>query len=212
MRGSKRASLLGLLSLVLQICSCIIIPKVDSIIAYSAFSACGIVSSVIFIIPSIFLSYFEVRFPYLCQEELNRRTDIGIALSGASAGGFFSVGYGIFYLMFGLFMGPYMLYGAPLEGSQILGVVVVILFILTGILGIVATLVYRDDRLPNAYLKLKFLCKISGSHSYTGRGYCKKCGAHAFRKATKDDQLGIFKLTTRRRKFINKLKKGNSVI
>jgi rRNA maturation endonuclease Nob1 len=39
-----------------------------------------------------------------------------------------------------------------------------------------------------SYYKFKFFCIRCGTHSYTGRGYCKKCGANNFRKATKDDQ------------------------
>ena len=211
MKPSKISSLLGIISLGLVICSCIINPKVDYSIAYSASFVGGIVFSVIFIIPSIFLFYFEVRFPELSEKELKKKwiSPKRRAAAGASAGSYFSVGYAITFLIWGLFTYLFTIeYEAPSEGNPILRTVVVFLFILIGILGIVAALVYRDDRSPNVYyLKLKFLCKICGAHSNTGRGYCKKCGAHAFRKAL----LWVnFKPTTRLRKFINKLKKSNS--
>ena len=185
MRCSRITSLLGISSLILQICSFIIIPAVDSVIAFGVFFIGGLVFTIIFIIPSIFLSYFEVRSPSLSQKELNRKwiSYKRRAFAKSPAGAYFSGYYGIMFLMLGPIMGSIMFYEAPPQGSPILGVILIILSILTGIFGIVAALVYRDDRSPKKHFK--FLCKKCGSFSNTRRGYCKKCGGQAWMKGRK---------------------------
>jgi hypothetical protein len=185
MRRSRITSLLGIISLILQICSYIIIPNVDSVIAFGVFFIGGLIFTIIFIIPSIFLSYFKVRFPSLSQKELKRKwiSYKRIAAAESPAGVYFSVGYGLMFLMLGSIMGATMFYEAPPKGSPILGLVLVILSILTGILGIVAALVYRDKKSPKK--PFKFLCKKCGNFSNTRRGYCKKCGAQAWMKGRK---------------------------
>jgi len=185
MRRSRITSLLGISSLILQICSYIIIPAVDSVIAFGVFFIGGLIFTIILIIPSIFLSYFEVRFPSLSQKELNRKwiSYKRRAFAKSPAGVYFSGFYGLMFLMFGSFMGAQMFIEVPPQGSPILGIVLVIFSILTGIFGIVAALVYRDDRSPKKHFK--FLCKKCGSFSNTRRGYCKKCGAQAWMKGRK---------------------------
>lgn len=156
--GSKITSLLGIVSLIMQICSYTLTITIESIITTTSF-AIGITISVFFLIPSIFLAFYEIRSPSR-GSEYERRFKGGFILrlylsgfkfSDHPLGAIFSLLYGISFLLSGLFVGLLMLEYVPPTENPTPGITLVILWILSGILGIVGAFLYRDYRSPDKH-------------------------------------------------------------
>lgn len=148
MKRSKIASFIGIISLVLQIYSYTITPAIGSIFAY-AFLALGISFSVLFLIPAIILDYYEFRSRPYDPEKYGKRRWVNVRkLYDTPLGPMFSTYSAISFLLIGMGMGFIMFEQVPPTGSPTLGVVLVILWIICGILGIVAAIVYHDDKSP----------------------------------------------------------------
>ena len=154
--GSKITSLLGIISLIMQICSYTLTLTIESIITTTSF-AIGITISVFFLIPSIFLAFYEIRSPSRGSEYerrfkggfIIRLYTSGFELSDHPLGAMFSLLYGISFLLSGLFFGLLMLEYPPSTGNPTSGMIIIILWILSGILGIVGAFLYRDFRSPD---------------------------------------------------------------
>ena len=154
--GSKITSLFGIISLLMQICSYTLLPTIESIIAATSF-AIGIMVSIFFLIPSIFLAFYEIRSPSRGSEYerkfkggfMMKMYPSGFELADHPLGAMFSLFYGISFLLSGLFIGLLMLESVPTTENPTSETILVILWILSGILGIVGAFLYRDYRSPD---------------------------------------------------------------
>ncbi len=135
MKRSRLTSLLGIISLGLITGSYLILLRIDSPAAY-VLIVFGIISSALFKIPAIIGAYFEFHTP-----ESSRR------MSDEPIGRIFSILYVIFNLMMSTFAsGITVQYYQSYPISPILWVIVEIFWITSGVLGIVAAVMYKDDK------------------------------------------------------------------
>ena len=135
MKRSRLTSLLGIISLGLITSSYFILLTIDSPAAY-VLIVFGIISSAFFIIPAIIGAYFEFHTP-----EKNRR------MPNEPIGRIFSIYYVIFNLIMSSFAsGLTVQYYQSYPISPILWVIVEIFWITSGVLGIVAAVMYKDDK------------------------------------------------------------------
>lgn len=135
MKRSRLTSLLGIISLGLITGSYFILLTIDSPAAY-VLIVFGIISSAFCIIPAIIGAYFEFHTP-----ENNRR------MPNEPIGRLFSIFYVIFNLMMSTFAsGITVQYYQYHPISPILWVIVEIFWITSGVLGIVAAVMYKDDK------------------------------------------------------------------
>lgn len=143
MKRSRITSLLGLISLGLIACSYFL--SINSDINFVILIMGGMFS-VVLIIPTILCAYFEVHSP-----------PKGGILRDEPIGRWLSIYYGMFFSIISIFMG-WLLFSSPLSTtiSLIPGIIIQILWISTGVLGIVAVIVYRDDKKNDQLYLLSF--------------------------------------------------------
>ena len=139
MKRSRITFLLGIVSLVLSMTSIIFALIMDIRFFMVLFLGVSLFCSILLIIPATIGAYFEKY----ARKGFRHRGGAPIGRSGSTS-------YGITFLASGLF-GGYILFGwVPPEHrltSPILGIIVLILYILIGLLGIVAAIVYHDDKI-----------------------------------------------------------------
>jgi len=135
MKRSRLTSLLGITSLGLVTSSYFILLTIDSPFAYILI-VFGVISSAFFVMPAIIGAYFEFHTP-----------EKNIRMSNEPIGRIFSIFYVIFNLISSSFAsGLTVQYYQYYPISPILWVIVEIFWITSGVLGIVAAVMYKDDK------------------------------------------------------------------